>query len=857
MLRTTTAEIYAALALICAPFFASGQITVGQNEMPHANDELVRTRAFTNPFIDYATTGAAHVWDFSNLTVNTGDTAEYLTVASTNFIYAITYADLFFNPNRANVAKRGADIPFNQLLPIENPYTFYYRSPSTYKAVGFGVELSGIPVPIIFEDHDVIYELPVQFGAATSSYSSWNIDLPGLGYYGYRQIRANDVDGWGAITTPAGSFDVLRVNTTLTISDTIGLDSLGTGFAINRPIVHEYKWLAQGLRVPVLQINTTEIFGFQVVNAIYYYDVPRSIEVVQPLAATICPGATVSVPYEATGAYNAGGFLIQANHFTAQLSDASGDFTNPVDIGDTISTTSGSITATIPGNTPLGNGYRIRVISTSPDFIGTDNGFDITIGGATTAAISAGGPTTICTGDTLMLTAVGGPSYQWQLDGTDIGGATGASLPVAEAGDYTVVVDNACGSATSNTIAVEVNLPPMQELDTLAYTICAGATAQFTGVDLSGQSPLTFQWYLNNAPVPGETGTTIDASLAGSYTFVATNANTGCSFTTDAATLTVESVDAPLVSAAGDTIFCDGGSVVLDASFVPGATYQWYIDQSPIVGADSPSLVVDAAGIYTVVATNTNNCSSDPSISIMVVVNSLPDAPTINADGPLSFCDSGSVVLSIDTVPGATYQWSWNGSDVTGADSTEFTADATGMYSVLVTGANGCSSEAVATADVTENPLPVVPVISSSTDSLLATGSGSFQWYLDGVLIQGATDVFHIALANGDYTVTVTDANGCTSTSDVFLWLSTGIAGNVPFAFSLHPNPTNGPIILVLGGSVVPGALYEVLDVAGKLVQSGSISGTVTNIHLSSEAGVYVMRIANAGATLVQRIVVR
>ena len=853
MLRTTTAF----LALLFVPICTSAQVTIGQNDMPHANDELIRTRAFTNPFIDYATTGAAHLWDFSNLTVNSGDTAEYLTVASTNFIYAITYADLFFNPNRANHAKRGADITFNQILPITDPYTFFYHSASTYRKVGFGVELAGLPVPIIYEDHDEIFELPLQYGDTTSDYSTYNIDLAGIGYYGYRQTRDNEVDGWGAITTPAGSFDVLRVKTTLAINDTIGLDSLGFGFAIDRGIIREYKWLTPGLRVPVLQINTTEIFGFEVVNAIYYYDVPRSIVVVQPLAATICPGATVSVPYEATGVYNAGGFLIQANHFTAQLSDANGDFTTPVDIGDTISTTSGTITATIPGNTPLGTGYRIRVISTSPDYIGTDNGFDITIGGSTTAAISAGGSTLICTGDTVVLTAVGGPSYQWQLDGNDIPGAANADFSAAVAGSYTVLVDNACGSATSNAITVEVNAPPVYLLDTLTTTICDGNTAQFLAQDQTGQSPLTFQWYLNNAPIPGGTDTIMDASLGGAYTFEATNTITGCSFITAAATLIVESVDVPLVTAVGDTVFCDGGSVVLDADLIPGATYQWYADQSAIAGADSTSLVVSAAGSYTVIATNGNNCSSEGSIAITVVVDSVPDAPAISAGGPVVFCDSGSVLLAIDTVAGGSYQWSLNGTDLPGATAPEITADSTGTYSIVVTGANGCSSSAPAAVDVTENALPPIPVITSSFDSLLATGSGAFQWYLDGVLIAGATDAFHIALANGIYTVTVTDANGCTSTSDDLQWLSTGVAGHAAIMFSLYPNPTDGPITLTLGSTAPAGSWYEVMDIAGKVVQRGPVTGTVAQIHLLGEGGVYMLRIAIGGTMAMRRVVVQ
>ncbi|MFM1875452.1 MAG: hypothetical protein RL266_1189, partial [Bacteroidota bacterium] len=81
--------------------------------------------------------------------------------------------------------------------------------------------------------------------------------------------------------------------------------------------------------------------------------------------------ADVSIPYTATGSFNAG------NVFTAQLSDATGSFAFPVDIGSVTSTTSGSISATIPATTSLGTAYRIRVISDDPAIVGTDNGADL------------------------------------------------------------------------------------------------------------------------------------------------------------------------------------------------------------------------------------------------------------------------------------------------------------------------------------------------------------------------------------------------------------------------------------------------------------------------------------------------
>jgi hypothetical protein len=68
-----------------------------------------------------------------------------------------------------------------------------------------------------------------------------------------------------------------------------------------------------------------------------------------------------------------------ANVFTAQLSDASGSFASPVSIGTLNGNTIGTISAIIPNSSPSGNGYRIRVVSSSPAFSGTDNGTNLQV----------------------------------------------------------------------------------------------------------------------------------------------------------------------------------------------------------------------------------------------------------------------------------------------------------------------------------------------------------------------------------------------------------------------------------------------------------------------------------------------
>jgi hypothetical protein len=83
--------------------------------------------------------------------------------------------------------------------------------------------------------------------------------------------------------------------------------------------------------------------------------------------------ATVSVPFTITGTFNAG------NVFTAQLSDASGSFASPQNIGSITQTTSGTINATIPATVSAGTGYRIRVVSSNPSVDGSNNGSNLTI----------------------------------------------------------------------------------------------------------------------------------------------------------------------------------------------------------------------------------------------------------------------------------------------------------------------------------------------------------------------------------------------------------------------------------------------------------------------------------------------
>lgn len=849
MLRITTLILSLSLAVVLP-----AQVQIGENEMPHQNDEIHRTRANPDPTIDFATTGADHQWDFMDLSTAAEDITAYQSVSSTNIVYALIYADIFFNANRANHAKEGVDIPFNQLLPITNPFTFLYHSPTVYRKVGFGVELSGIPVPIIFNSPDVIYELPLDYGDVSASSSGYQLDIPTLAYYGYEQERSNEVDGWGTIATPAGSFDVLRVKTTILAHDTINLDTLSVGFTIDRPVIREYKWLAPDLRVPVLQINTTELFGTEIATEIFFYDLPHTITVVPPLAATLCPGSAFQLAYEATGSYNAGGFLIPSNEFIAQLSDANGDFSDPAFLGQVTATTSGTITVTIPLDTPLGTGYRIRVISNSPAYIGTDNGFDLTIDDAQpSAVISANGPTEFCGGGSVLLSAeaVSG-TYQWQLDNVDLEGAQSTTLEVAVSGSYSLIVTNACGSDVSEPINVVVGDAPTYAFDQPAYLSCDGSPVTITAIDDSGQSDLTYEWSLNDVVLPGENGTSLLAAEAGAYSLTVMNMVTGCSYTADPVEVSIDQIATPAVSADGPVAFCAGGSVTLSVEQVPGISYQWAVDGTDIEGATGPVLPVDQSGSYTVVAASTG-CSSAASTALEVTVHTLPDVPTVT--GGAAFCAGDSTALATVDLPGLSYQWSMNGEVIEGATGTLIDVVAAGDYSVVVSTTEGCTASSVVTT-VTENQVPAQPMIMQLGDELMTSGDGTFQWLFEGNAIAGANGAIYLPSENGNYNVMITDANGCSSTSDAFAYLSTAVPASVVTDLSFHPNPSNGLVFIALPSGISKGASLLVTDAAGRIISQRNVSGATMILELGAvEAGLYFLHLLNDGTLTTHRLV--
>jgi hypothetical protein len=216
-------------------------------------------------------------------------------------------------------------------------------------------------------------------------------------------------------------------------------------------------------------------------------------------------------------------------------------------------------------------------------------------------------------------------------------------------------------------------------------TICSGNSVTLNANPGIGSS---YQWKKNGIDIPGATLVSYPAAANGSYTCVVTN---GCNSTSNAINVIVNALPSAIVTPAGPTTFCSGGSVVLNSVVAANRTYQWKKGTNLISGAVLYSYTATTGGNYKVIVTNTiTGCSRTTTNATTVTINALAPA-TITPQGPTTFCAGGSVILQANTGTGLTYKWKKNTNFITGATLSNYSATVAGNYKVQVTNSNGCS----------------------------------------------------------------------------------------------------------------------------------------------------------------------
>ncbi len=251
-----------------------------------------------------------------------------------------------------------------------------------------------------------------------------------------------------------------------------------------------------------------------------------------------------------------------------------------------------------------------------------------------------------------------------------------------------------------------------------------------------------------------------------------------------------------------------------------------------------------AGGNYAVHITDVNGCTAI-SPAVPLTVNPLPTA-VITPLGSTTFCQGGNVSLMASVNSGNnSYQWYNNSQPVTGATNATWTTNTSGTYSVsVIINATGCDATSSG-VNITVNPNPVATYTANGNmqfclgDTLwlqAQTGSGyNYQWYNNSQPINGETNSDLTVTTSGNYSLNVTDANGCSS------------ASGSPSAVTVFAVPA-APVISQTGNVLTstPAFSYQ------WLLNGNLIAGEINQSHFALAGGDYQVEVTNSnGCTAV------
>jgi hypothetical protein len=310
---------------------------------------------------------------------------------------------------------------------------------------------------------------------------------------------------------------------------------------------------------------------------------------------------------------------------------------------------------------------------------------------------------------------------------------------------------------------------------------------------------------------------------------------------------------------------CAGSTSGYGVTNTPGVSYNWTVTGGTISSGAGTNAITVLWGSFTsgtvsvTIKNTTTSCEVTPVRNITIIA---PPAPVIS--GPATACANSTQTYSV-AVSGSSYSWTASGGSITGGLGTNTITVKWGTGSsgnISITEQAGICSGTDSKA-VTLDPSPAVPLITRNHNVLSTTPvtGATYQWYLNGTLITGATSNTWTAFQNnGNYTVVITVA-GCSTSSLPFAYDSTGLpkekgAANV----SVIPNPNHG--MFTISGSLL-GATeikIKVMDLSGRLVKeinAGKQNGDFNiDVNIANEAaGVYILSIETYEASTVFRVV--
>lgn len=412
-----------------------------------------------------------------------------------------------------------------------------------------------------------------------------------------------------------------------------------------------------------------------------------------------------------------------------------------------------------------------------------------------------------------------GPSYPYDIPGV-------LSITSSTAGNdyyyffYDWVVQQA-GCTTARTKVIATVDPTPTVSITGNTTICEGETVQLTTTATDADS---YSWSTN------ETTADISVSPTEQTTYSVTASNT-CGDATDDITIDVNSL--PTLTASANVEICAGESVTLTST--SNESVEWQPS-----GETANDITVNPIENTTYLVSAENNCGT-VSEDVEVTVNPLP---TADAGSDIEICAGESAILTASG--GGSYIW--DNQETT--ESIQVFPTETSSFQVTVTDGNNCSASDE--VEVIVNPLPAQPEISVNGSQLESTTGTSYQWYSNGTLIENATGATYEPTEAGDYTVEIFDANGCSSVSEPYTWITVGISEH-EVGLEIYPVPFLSVLNINASRTIKHIRLF---DANGRIVHESSPNNqTIALSAVEWANGMYLVELEFTNSIVRSRIV--
>ena len=416
----------------------------------------------------------------------------------------------------------------------------------------------------------------------------------------------------------------------------------------------------------------------------------------------------------------------------------------------------------------------------------------------------------------ISLTVSGGTgaqAYRWN------DGDTGQNRTGLVAGVYSVTVTDANQCADSQSFTITEPAPLTSAVSSQSIACFAGTTGSISLTATGGTLPYSYLWN-DRTGMPGFTGQNRTGLGAGNYLVLITDGN-GCQ-TSNGATLTQPT--ALVLALTPSPATCFGSSTGrVEASIQGGTPAYGFAWTGPVgAGVNSQTISAVAAGTYSVTVTDQNACTATEQATV-----TQPTALTVSGIPTNILCFGGTNGAVNLTVAGGTpvYAYLWS----SGASSQDISGLTAGIYSVTVTDTNGCFN--VQSFTLTQ-PTAVSVAVSGSdigcfggtdgTASLTASGgvgAYSYSWNT-GAITQTIN-----TLTASTYSVTATDANGCSTQNSLTLTQPTALTGLIAGIDISCFGDTNGTISTTLTGGTQPYSYTWVVPVGDAAINTPNRTG--------------------------------